>query len=163
MRIDRIALFFCGCGALAALNGCPGTLDDKARFLDGGGGGGVGGNCADVPGQIFAPTCGGTGCHGPMSPQQGLDLASPGVAARVVGVHGKTCTGVLADPANPGGSLLYTKVLPGVACGAQMPLARPVLPQADVDCIKIWIQAQGPGGTTSSSGSSAASASSSGM
>lgn len=167
MRTDRIALFFCGCVAIAALGGCPGTLDDKARFLDAGSGGSSGtasgGPCSDVPTRVFTPSCGGVGCHGAMSPQQGLDLVSPGVAARVVGVAGKMCSGILADPANPASSLLYTKLLPGVTCGAQMPLARPVLPQSDVDCIKTWIGAQGTGtgGATSSSGGTGGASSSS--
>jgi hypothetical protein len=102
-----------------------------------------------------------------MSPQKGLDLVSPDVAKRVVGVSGMGCSGILADPANPISSLLYTKLLPGVTCGSQMPLARPILAQADVDCIKTWIGAQGTGtgGATSSSGGTggASSSSSTGM
>jgi hypothetical protein len=154
MRIDRIALVFCGYGLFAALFGCAGSLDDKESFLDGGtGSGGATGACSDVPAQIFSVKCGGAGCHGPSAPQQGLNLESPGVASRVVGVTAKECMGMLADPQNPGGSLIYTKLLSGVTCGAQMPLARPSLAPAEIDCVKAWIQAQAPSGATSSSGS----------
>jgi hypothetical protein len=155
MRIDRIAQMLCGSWIALALAGCPGSLDNPELFRDGGvgaGGGGNAGPCGDVPTAIFAPKCGGTGCHGGVGPQQGLDLEAPGVAARVVGIPAKECTGILADPANPTGSILYTKLLSGGACGAQMPLARPVLPQAEIDCIKTWIQEQG-GGSTGSGGS----------
>ena len=77
-----------------------------------------------------------------MAPQQGLDLVSPGVAARVVGVSGTGCTGILAAPADPTSSLLYTKLAPRPSCGSQMPLGRPPLSDADAGCILAWIVRQ---------------------
>jgi hypothetical protein len=151
MHTERVALLFGAFGVIASLAGCPGTLEDKALFFDGGGAIDAGfagrpGVCLDVPAQVFAPSCGPSGCHGPKSPQQGLDLVSPGVASRVVGIPSKECSGVLADPQNPDTSVIYLKLLPSVTCGAQMPLARPSLEQAKIDCIKSWIQSQGTGG-----------------
>jgi hypothetical protein len=87
-------------------------------------------------------TCGGTSCHGADAPQQDLDLVSPGLASRVVGVAGKGCSVTLADPANPEGSLIYQKLSPNPPCGAPMPLARPPLSRADVACVLAWIAAQ---------------------
>jgi len=151
MRIDPIAhLALFACAALGTLSGCPGTLDNKEAFLvdagiggtDSGGGGSGNGPCGDVPTRIFAPSCGSNGCHGATAPQQGLDLISPGVATRVVAVRAKTCSGTLADPENPAGSLLYTKLLSPPMCGAQMPLAQPPLSTADVACVLSWIAAQ---------------------
>lgn len=153
-----------GLGALL-LVGCPGTLDDKERFLvDAGSAGSAGaagnatgggedagttldsgpdlGPCGDVVARIFVPSCGGTGCHGPSGAQQDLDLVSPGVAARVVGVSGIGCSAVLADPANPEGSLIYQKLSPTPPCGSPMPLARPALTDEDVACVRAWIAAQ---------------------
>jgi hypothetical protein len=150
------------------LVGCPGTLDDKQRFLvdagagkagvaDGATGGGDDaapsdagtnhdagdtGPCGDVVARIFVPSCGGTGCHGPTGAQQDLDLVSPGVAARVVGVSGIGCTAILADPADPDGSLIYQKLSPTPPCGSPMPLARPALSDEDVACVRAWIAAQ---------------------
>lgn len=150
MRIDRSrSRWLWGAGlALLGFTGCPGTLHDKERFLtdaalagDADAGENLG-PCGDVVTRIFVPSCGGTNCHGAMAPQQGLDLVSPGVAARVVGVSGTGCTGTLAEPADPTSSLLYTKLAPRPSCGSQMPLARPPLSDADAACILAWIAAQ---------------------
>jgi hypothetical protein len=155
---------YIGLVALAALAGCPGELKNKQAFLDyeaehqGEGAAPpseAGGPpsmptagmmnadpCGDVVARVFVPSCGGTGCHSATASQQSLDLVSDGVAARVVGVTAVSCSQTLADPADPEGSLLYQKLLPGPACGAQMPLARPPLSSADIACVKSWIAAQ---------------------
>ena len=156
------------CAALSLLAGCPGKLDDKELYLaalpDGGGGaplseagsgggagtpalgggdaGGATDTCGDVVARIFVPSCGGTGCHGAVASQQGLDLVSPSVAARVVGVPGQVCAMTLADPVNPELSLIYQKLSTEPPCGAQMPLARPPLSSADTACVLAWIKAQ---------------------
>ncbi|MES1175439.1 MAG: hypothetical protein ABUL62_14045 [Myxococcales bacterium] len=152
----------CCAFAVAAcfIAGCPGKLDDKQSFLDyvpteagpetgaplgggpGAGGGPSDGACGDIIDRVFAPSCGDTGCHGAVAPQQDLDLVSPNVASRVVGISGKACVSVLADPANPEGSLLYKKLMPAPGCGAQMPLARPPLSSEDAACVLAWIAAQ---------------------
>ena len=143
------------------LTGCPGTLEHKERFLvdagEAGGGdgdaapahagsdagaGAAGGPCGDVIARVFVPSCGGTGCHGPTGTQQDLDLVSPGVRERVVGVPGTGCASTLVDPSNPEASLIYRKLLPAPPCGAPMPLARPPLSDQDVACVLAWIAAQ---------------------
>ena len=133
-------------GALTLLAGCPGTLADKELYeaaLDGSTRADAGaGGCGDVVTRIFVPNCGGTACHGTNAPQQDLDLVSPGLASRVVGAAGKECSGMLADPADPEGSLIYLKILPNPPCGGQMPLARPPLGREDVACVRAWIAAQ---------------------
>lgn len=136
MRFEALLL-----AALLAC-GCAGTLSDEEKQRFQGLGDGGGGGCGDVPARIFVPACGGSGCHGKVGAQQGLDLESPGVAARVVGVRGTTCVGLLADPQNPAASLLYSKLLDQPSCGSRMPLARPALSAADNDCVRAWIQAQ---------------------
>jgi hypothetical protein len=166
MRIE-VASFWRRSAVVASLGllaGCPGQLDDKASFLayaeshagasgssmneaganDGTAGTAPAGACGDVTTRIFVPTCGGTGCHSAKAPQQGLDLESAGVAARVVGISGKMCPVILADPANPAGSLMYQKLAVKPPCGAQMPLARPALSAADSACVLAWIAAQAP-------------------
>jgi hypothetical protein len=171
MRTDRSALsWLCALLAFApaVLAGCPGKLDDKDAFVNytagSSAGGGAGfangaagesadagaagtsninlGPCGDVVARIFVPSCGGTGCHGATAPQEGLDLVSSGVAARVVGVAGKGCSGTLADPSNPANSLLYTKLSTQPPCGAQMPLAQPPLSDDDATCVLDWIASQ---------------------
>ena len=158
--------------ALSTLTGCPGTLADRQRFLDainaGGSAGSAGqgnggkagedttanetageagadsGPCGDVVARIFEPSCGGTGCHGSVAAQQDLDLVSPGVASRVVGVTGTGCSVTLADPADPEASLIYQKLSPTPPCGSPMPLARPALSDQDAACVLAWIAAQAP-------------------
>lgn len=147
MRIERWWSGVAGL-ALLALTGCPGTLHDKERFLTDAAvsddAGDDPGPCGDVVTRIFVPSCGGTGCHGATAPQQGLDLVSPGVAARVIGVSGTGCTGTLAAPSDPTSSLLYTKLAAKPSCGFQMPLSRPPLSDADAACILAWIAGQQP-------------------
>jgi hypothetical protein len=147
MRTDRSAWsWLLAAGALSLLAGCPGTLADKELYeaaLDGGtgrnDGGADAGPCGDIVARIFAPNCGGSSCHGSQAPQQDLDLVSPGVASRVVGIAGKGCSVTLADPADPEGSLIYQKLLPSPPCGATMPLARAPLSRADAACVLGWI------------------------
>ncbi|HET7542203.1 MAG TPA: hypothetical protein VFK05_20185 [Polyangiaceae bacterium] len=100
------------------------------------------GPCGDVVTRIFVPSCGGTGCHGAIGPQQDLDLVSAGVAERVVGVSGLGCAIPLADPQDPEASLIYRKLSPTPPCGSPMPLARPALSDEDVACVLAWIAAQ---------------------
>jgi hypothetical protein len=151
--------------ALSALQltGCPGTLAHPEHFLLAlAGASGAGpveagseagadagadpnaGPCGDVVTRIFIPSCGGTGCHGAVGPQQDLDLVSPDVASRVVGVPGTGtgCVSTLADPTNPEASLIYQKLSPTPPCGSPMPLARPPLSDEDVACVLAWIAAQ---------------------
>ena len=163
MRIEKpraTAVQLAVAAALCLLAGCPGELPNKAEFEayaaahgDAGApdtnsqagtsaGTAATGACGDVVARIFVPTCGGTGCHSATAPQQGLDLVSPGVAARVVGVSAKQCLQLLADPQNPEQSLMYQKLLPKPACGAPMPLARPALSSSDIACVLGWIAAQ---------------------
>lgn len=163
MRIDGIlprAALLVLVAEAGVLGGCPGELSNKAEFeayaathgdagapANAAGTSAVAGSagtsaCGDVVARIFAPSCSGTGCHSATAPQQDLDLISPGVAARVVGVQAKQCLQVLADPQNPEQSLLYQKLLTKPACGAQMPLARPALSNADIACVREWIAAQ---------------------
>jgi len=165
MRTDRslFALRMTLLSALSLLVGCPGELSNKADFEayaaehgeagappttnEAGTNAGIAGGlpsdaCGDVPTRILVPSCGGTGCHSALAPQQELDLVSPGVAARLVGTPGKQCLQLLVDPQNPEQSLMYQKLLPKPACGAQMPLARPALSSADVACVLAWIAAQ---------------------
>ena len=165
MRTERwLGAWVCLAAALA-LAACPGKLSNKDEFEaydllhgDAGMGSdvGVAGNagsgntagssasdgCGDVVARIFEPSCGGTGCHSAVAPQQDLDLVSPGVASRVVGKSAKQCLQLLADPQHPEQSLMYQKLMTKPKCGAQMPLARPALSNADVACVLSWIAAQ---------------------
>lgn len=141
MRTEIKALFTAVVAlTTVALAGCPGKLRDPERFTDGG----VtdGGNCPDVPTEIFAMKCAGSVCHSGATPAQSLDLVSPGVASRVVGKTSGECIGPLADPSDPEGSALYIKIS-GTMCGSRMPSGS-TLSDSEIACVKDWIAEQTP-------------------
>lgn len=129
---SALALLF----ALASLSGCPGSLEDPARFLEN--------DCADVPATILAPRCGSAGCHGPTEPAGNLDLVSPELAKRLVDqpAVGPACIDkgeTLAIPASPGDSLLVRKLAGAPPCGSSMPLGQNALSAEEVSCVRRWV------------------------
>jgi hypothetical protein len=119
------------------VSGCPGELDDPKRFQ--GGAGLVA--CEDRIQELFTKTCSSSGCHSGEQPAQGLDLASPGVEERLIGVvpTGAGCSGVLVDPQSPVQSLLYLKLTALPPCGLPMPFGGERLSARDLDCVRTWI------------------------
>lgn len=119
------------------VGGCAGNLDDPDLYRSG----------PDPEVQdaetILAESCGTTGCHDDSSQAQaGLDLVSPGVEGRVVGVSalGIGCTDrALVVAGNPENSYLLEKVLniPGI-CGLQMPIVGMLEPE-EVEVLRQWI------------------------
>jgi hypothetical protein len=116
------------------LVGCPGTLDE-GEFGDGGDP-----TCPDVP-MFLATRCATAGCHTSMFPAGLLDLQSPNVGSRVIGVM-STCGGPLGDPNNPDKSIVIKK-LTGNQCGTRMPLNLPALSSGEISCIQAWIAGGG--------------------
>jgi hypothetical protein len=93
----------------------------------------------DIP-KLFEDHCGGGICHSDgESTAAGLDLTTPGVEERVSGVPGAGCVGILADPADPEASLLYTKVSDAPTCGTRMPLNGEALTEDQLSCMRDWI------------------------
>lgn len=122
--------------SLASITGCPGGLADPDAFGDGG----VELKSAE---DVFAESCGTTGCHDASSnAQAGLDLMSPNVESRVVDVNaiGLGCTSdILVVAGDPDNSYLIDKVLntPGI-CGLQMPVVGTLSP-SDIEVLRQWI------------------------
>ncbi len=151
-------------GAMLACTGCPGTLQDPARFetdagFESGGeqqtDGGPDGGCPDVPNGIFQTSCATAICHSATVKQQGLDLASPNVASRLVGVCATEGPGMLIDPANPSQSVIYTKITAMPPFGARMPFGQTALGDATIACVLAWVSAQtGPEGSCAGDGGS---------
>ncbi len=101
---------------------------------------------AELQATIFGPRCGVGGCHGSVTPQEGLDLSSESAtAASALGVTaGQTFNGSAVQrvqPGNASASYLYLKVAgtPGIQ-GTAMPQAG-ALTQAEIDSIGAWIDA----------------------
>ncbi|MFO0646658.1 MAG: hypothetical protein U0326_10500 [Polyangiales bacterium] len=147
MRLRACALL-----PLAALvSACPGSIDDPSRFGDGS----VldatvapdatvtpdAPTCVDYVERTLLPTtCATAYCHGATDPSAGLDLASPGLARRLVSVRGSmSCRGVLlVDPSRPEASLMVTKLRASPNCGGRMPLGRPALTAQQIECVRVW-------------------------
>ena len=117
--------------AAVALSGCPGTLDNPEDFREGGSSGG-GGSCppgtnveTDILGKATGSGCATKICHDAQDPAGNLDLASPGLASRLLDQTSTStdCSGhVLVDSANPSQSLLLEKLATPAPCGDPMPL-----------------------------------------
>jgi hypothetical protein len=138
-----------GCVALVtATAGCPGTLADPALFLaaldasatngDASATNEDGGACPDIP-DFFAATCTGSTCHSSSNKAQGLDLQSPDVASRLVGIAATEGPGLLIDPSSPSDSILYLKLTASPPFGAQMPLAETPVDASTLACVLAWI------------------------
>ena len=117
--------------------GCAGELDNPGAF-DLGGGGSTG---ATVD-AVFETSCGRSTCHNAADLAGNLDLVSPGVAERTVGVavsNADCSTQTLVIAGDPDGSYLLRKIVnaPGI-CGAQMPIEMPLDP-TDTAVIEQWI------------------------
>jgi hypothetical protein len=136
-RARAAAVLALSLGVTASTAGCPGTIDDKDRFLVGGGG--QGGGCGDVPTQLLASRCATSGCHDADSPAASLDLtADAELTGRLVGIEGQ-CGGLLVDRDDPGASLMFTKCLPTNACASRMPLTGEPLTADEEACLLAWV------------------------
>jgi hypothetical protein len=137
----------------AAVGGCAGTLEDKARFFDIDGslvsphneGGGP--SCPDIPSTILVPHCAISGCHSAKDMMAMLDLESPDPIGRLTGQMAHGGSGVLIDPGgDPNKSILYIKLKPFPPFGSQMPLAGAKLDDATLACVASWISDSVHGG-----------------
>lgn len=123
----------------ASVAGCPGRIEHPEDFLTP--------RCAinlDVERDILANRCGYSGCHGANNPSAGLDLVSPGMAARLVNVPARTCenqTRVVPDNVNAGYLIVKLHVAP--PCGDQMPVGGAPLSNQEIECVAAWAAALG--------------------
>jgi hypothetical protein len=146
METRRMGLVLLGLVVSLVCAGCPGALEDPARFVDAAADaadvaerGDAG--CPDVPTAVFAARCATAGCHSAADKAQGLDLQSPNLGARLAGACAKG-GGYLIDTSNPGASVIYTKVLPTPPFGARMPTGGQPLDDATLACILAWVRDQ---------------------
>lgn len=122
---------------VALLAGCPGSLEDPERFADlpacrGG---------VDVE-RLLRERCADAACHGACpSNDHGLDLLSPNLADRVVGVPSKVCDGLLlVDPDDLDNSFLFGKLIsPPAGCGNRMPLTG-ALTTTELSCVQSYVE-----------------------
>ena len=137
---NGVVFLWCAVASAVFATACGGGAGPTGPKADGGGG-----DDCDVP-ALFARSCGSVACHNEAdnNPAAGLDLISPGVGERLALVNAQDCFGVYADPSDPTGSLLYTKVAGTSDCGTPMPLGDDPLTPAEVLCIRDWISGLQP-------------------
>jgi len=146
----------------AAVVGCPpGTLEDPDRFID------ASTTCPpgyDVPKDLFAKRCV-QNCHSKKDKKGKLDLESPDVASRLIGVpsgNADCAVHLLIDPADPDQSYLLEKLEDSSpACGKQMPNTPKKATAAERDCVRQWVSGL-VGADSGAGGAAGASASDSG-
>ena len=132
-----------GCVAVVmATAGCPGTLSDPERFAsEGESSAGDSGSCPNIP-NFFATTCTASTCHNSKDDEQGLDLQSPDVASRLVGVAATEVAGagLLINPSSPAKSVVYLKMTSSPPFGARMPLGGNPVDPTTLACVLSWIE-----------------------
>lgn len=117
--------------AFASLAGCPGTLslEEKQHLAY---------DCPDVPSVILARRCASAGCHDATTRMAGLDLASPNVEQRLLGVPSNG-GGALVDLHDPESSVLLLKLTDRPPFGARMPAGKPPIDAQAYACIHTWV------------------------
>jgi hypothetical protein len=89
---------------------------------------------------IMVTKCG--ACHNATTPTKELDLVTPGVARRLVGIK-STCDNrnFLEPPPGPARGYFLDKLMgPVEGCGEIMPFAAPPLTSEEKSCLFDWIE-----------------------
>jgi hypothetical protein len=144
-----------------AFSGCAGSLTDPAAFMSNDAGatvdaavsGDAATSCPDIP-TLFVQSCGLSGCHDATTKVEGLDLVSPGLTSRLVGVSSVEGNGLLINSTNPSASVIYTKVTSTPPFGVRMPSGSS-LSNADQQCVLAWVTSVVPPGAPPMMGSDA--------
>lgn len=124
--------------AALGLGACPGGIEQPARFFIDAGDRAA---CAEaVEPLILSGRCATAGCHERRDPAGELDLVSPGLAARLLGVTARCVDRMLADADRPERSFLLEKVSGDVGCGEPMPPIGQPLSGPEVECVRAWLE-----------------------
>jgi hypothetical protein len=99
---------------------------------------------------LMVNKCAQPGCHSTSTPQAGLDLASAGVAGRLLGkpsnatanpVCASNTMPYLLAGSDPATGFLFDKLQAQPSCGTPMPQIPGPLGQTDMDCMNDWATA----------------------
>ncbi len=123
-RGPRLLGLLLGLGVAPLLAACPGHLEDPERFV----------TCTmDVERELLAPRCATSGCHAATNSAANLDLASPGLAARL-------SSATSSCQARPLTVTMLDKVQPTPTCGSPMPLGGALLSPQERDCLELYLK-----------------------
>ena len=117
---------------------CAGRLEDVEKFKAAGQS--ISTGCSlniDVEKAIFVDKCG--ACHGAAPQSNTLDLTSPNVFTRLVGVASACGGKPLVETTAPAAGVLLDKLTAAPPCAARMPFAMPPLSDAQIGCVAAWI------------------------
>lgn len=105
------------------------------------------GCAAQVPTAVFGASCESSLCHNAKDHNYGLDLQSPGVAARLVNQPSfEIGTLFLIDPNNWMQSYILIKVEEAMPpAGVQMPQMGAKLTPTQIGCLQQWVEAEAAG------------------
>ncbi|MFL5320088.1 MAG: hypothetical protein ACJ790_10575 [Myxococcaceae bacterium] len=129
------------CTLSIAMLGCPGSLENPERFLDGGTDAGSSGGYVCPSANLKVKTalinvkCGNAGCHDANTQSGGLDLASANAPERLVNIPSAGCAGKTLVTAD--GGFLIEKIHPSPQCGVQMPSGSS-LSATEQQCLVEW-------------------------
>ena len=133
--MKRLASLTFGLCSALAFTGCAGNLSNPEDFMDGG-------TAPKSAETVLVESCGTLACHDQERDPHFLDLRSPNIETRVVGVNavGAGCTSdILVVAGDPDSSYLLDKVLNAFGiCGLQMPVGDN-LSDSEVELLRQWI------------------------
>lgn len=131
-----------GSGAADAAPVPCGSLADAGKMHREAGALVLTGCAATVPTAVFGARCTNNLCHNAHDMIVSLDLQSPGIAARLMGVPAlEDPTSCILDPYDPDRSYLLVKLEPNPPLGSEMPFGSS-LSAAQIACVKQWIEAE---------------------
>jgi len=120
-------------GPLGA-GGCAGQIDDPEPFFAAANGESSG--TSSSASALVEQRC--ASCHDERG-SAGLDLVSPGLRERLVGVEASTCDGkVLVEPGSVDGFFLE-KLDAAPSCGLAMPSGTTLLTEAEREAVRTWL------------------------
>lgn len=106
---------------------------------------------ASITATIFTPSCATSGCHDAKGRSATLDLSKADIGSVLVGVETATCDDdptvgaqYRVVPGAPDASILFQKISGHTKCGARMPIDAPPLSDAQIECVRGWIDSLVP-------------------